>query len=283
MNITRLYGGIGNQLFQYAALLHACQQNGAPGVIDESWLKPAQRGVIDVLFRNVATASTWDRFKATWIPWPGRPYAKLLRAVGRLNPNIVSDSAIPRLRTSPHVYLSGYFQTAAMVESVRVELLNHLRFELSAQTRRLGVYAAIQSSNSVALHIRRGDYVTNSNAARLHGVLDRHYYDGALRLIRCRVGESARVFIFSNDITWCRKNLADYRAVYVDEQISDLEELFLMAACKHNVIANSTYSWWAAWFNRNASKLVVAPARWYLDETSNRAVDVLFPTDWLRA
>ena len=127
-------------------------------------------------------------------------------------------------------------------------------------------YKDIINCNSVSLHIRGGDYLKTDNY--FLGVCTPEYYEKAINLILKR-NKDAHFFIFTNDLTYAENILKSIKppknlfTIVKEEKIYDqAQDLFLMSCCKHNIIANSTYSWWAAFFNLNKTKIVIAPKNW---------------------
>lgn len=136
-------------------------------------------------------------------------------------------------------------------------------------------------SNSVSIHIRRGDYVKDQKAIIFHGEFDMDYYNRAVRKIIDTKDIKPSLYIFSDEIEWVKNNLKfDYPTVYVSGNICDYEELYLMSQCKHNIIANSTFSWWGAWLNQNPEKIVIAPSRWLAG--SNISINEIIPDKWIK-
>ena len=176
----------------------------------------------------------------------------------------------------------GYFQSHRYFEDVAAAIRDELtpkapvgNDEVAAAEQR------IEQTNSVAVHVRRGDYLTTP----LLNVCTGLYYADAHRLA-CERLDDPRFFVFSNDLPWCRANLDLPDCEYVDLSTSRDDptvDLRLMALCRHQIISNSTFSWWAAWLNRHEQKLVVAPHRWFNDEAMNeRALRDMIPADWVR-
>jgi hypothetical protein len=131
------------------------------------------------------------------------------------------------------------------------------------------------------VHIRRGDFL-NEKITAYHGVLSAFYFEKAIGLIREKI-PSASIYFFSDDIEWVKQNLAvDKNSVFVSSFItrSAIEDFYLMTKCKHNIIANSSFSWWPAWLNNNPDKIVVAPKKWFADSSIN--TNDLIPQDWIR-
>jgi hypothetical protein len=115
-----------------------------------------------------------------------------------------------------------------------------------------------------AVHVRRGDYVNLKTATDFHGVLSVNYYRDAMKLVSAKHPD-VQFFVFSDDLKWCRENFnIDLPLTFVDNHSAySSADLFLMKYCHHNIIANSSYSWWGAWLNQNPNKMVIAPDKWF--------------------
>jgi hypothetical protein len=141
----------------------------------------------------------------------------------------------------------------------------------------------ITSCNSVALHVRRGDYAVFANVIALMGETNFDYYSRAANYLAERV-KDPQFFVFSDGIEWCKENVKlPFPTTYVDDSSRGPKQAFhfeLMSLCKHNIIAASTFSWWAAWLNHNPGKIVVAPKRWYADP-AHRDADIV-PDSWAK-
>ncbi len=277
--VLTLQGGLGNQLFQWAF----GRQLEADGRT--------------VLYDRARTGGDRPYALGDLIPresmlWTGTGWG--LRAMERAG--LLSDtsrvryvrqkvsghdeSVVERLgRTS---YLRGSFQSPkyfdAVAVPVREQAMAHLRTMLTPSGLRLADELTADPA-SVAVHVRRGDYVTNPNAAAMHGVLSGDYYANALDLMAER-GFTRRVW-FSDDPEWVRDNLANDGDVIcpVDATVSDGGEIALMASCRAQIIANSSFSWWGGWLSADAgSASVIAPASWFADGHSDAAD--LIPPEW---
>lgn len=134
---------------------------------------------------------------------------------------------------------------------------------------------------SVSIHIRRGDYVSIPKIAAVHRTLPLSYYIEAMGKIIAQK-PNAHFFISSDDIGWVKENFPkNYPVTFISSfDIPDYEELSLMSLCQHNIIANSTFSWWGAWLNQNPDKIVIAPKQWFND--SDRTIGDLIPTSWIQ-
>ena len=140
----------------------------------------------------------------------------------------------------------------------------------------------IQSTESVSLHVRRADYIQNALTNKIHGTCDQDYYDRAIRYIAERVIDP-HFFIFSDEPEWVKENLKiDFPMTVVDcnDASRNYEDLRLMSTCKHNIIANSSFSWWGAWLNPNPDKLVITPEQWFNDKKRN--TKDLIPEQWVK-
>nr|VFK65587.1 MAG: Glycosyl transferase family 11 [Candidatus Kentron sp. TUN] len=133
------------------------------------------------------------------------------------------------------------------------------------------------------MHIRRGDYVSDKEANTLIGTCSLDYYQRAVRLLQERIESNPRFYVFSDDPDWVQANLrldGQMHIVRHNNTDTNFEDLRLMSACSHHIIANSTFSWWGAWLNPSPQKIVIAPARWFKsDKLDDRD---LIPSSWLR-
>jgi hypothetical protein len=140
--------------------------------------------------------------------------------------------------------------------------------------------ARIAGCNAVSLHVRRGDYVSNPDSSRVHALCGMDYHQTAVRRI-AEVSPQPHLFVFSDDPEWAARNLhLDHPMTIVtgNDTRHDYEDLHLMSLCKHHVVANSSFSWWGAWLNGNADKIVIAPARWFASGKFDTRD--LFPSSW---
>jgi hypothetical protein len=173
------------------------------------------------------------------------------------------------------VEIVGYWQSHRYFAPAEARVREAFRFRVPLPTA-----PALQSDESVAVHVRRGDYLAPKRAARF-GVLAPEYYTDAMALVAARVREPS-FLVFSDDAAWCRDRFGgDDRVTIVAPDGRDpRRDLQLMAACRHHVVANSSFSWWAAWLGESADQVVVAPAGWHRDP-SLRPDDLIRP-GWLQ-
>jgi hypothetical protein len=136
------------------------------------------------------------------------------------------------------------------------------------------------SQNSISIHVRRTDILDPKN--KYGGICDLEYYNKAIKYLVDKIDSNITLFIFSDDIEWCKENLKfPFPMTFVSSpEIPDYEELILMSKCKHNIIANSSFSWWGAWLNQNRDKIVVGPKKWV--RMSEKNFKDIVPESWHR-
>ena len=183
---------------------------------------------------------------------------------------------------SDNTYFEGYWQSYRYFESYQSQIKDDFLGKYKLEENNLALSQEIQSCNAVSLHVRRGDYVTNKNATDYHGVSPLDYYYQAIGQIIQEV-QSPVLYIFSDDIAWVKEHLeVSLNVVYVENRAENkpFEDIYLMHLCKHNIIANSSFSWWGAYLNNYEQKIVIAPKKWFGDSSIN--TDDLIPTNWRR-
>jgi Glycosyl transferase family 11 len=273
MVITRLTGGLGNQMFQYATGRALADRLGAELLLDTRALEHAlalkaytRRGYALAPFRLRATVAS----PADLTDWPSWAVElgmrlRLVRPLFRrwhFEPAITYDPSVRALNQP--VCLVGYWQSeryfSESADAIRADFT--LRHPLADANGKLLELA--RSSGSVGLHVRRGDFVRLNHAAKMHGLCSIDYYRRAIALVQSRVPH-CHFLIFSDDPQWARAELPlDSPAVFVTGNAETPEQdLALMSACKHHIIANSSFSWWAAWLGYNLDQVAVAPVPWY--------------------
>ena len=177
----------------------------------------------------------------------------------------------------PLARYNGYWQSEDYFKPIErvVREAFVFREELISKKTKEEAYL-LDNSNSVAIHVRRGDYL---NQLDLYGLCSKAYYDEAITYIRERVPNPKFVF-FSDDIEWVKEHISCEGATYVDwnTSIDSWQDMYLMSCCKHNIIANSSFSWWGAWLNTNKDKIVIAPEPWV---NFSRDYDIV-PKEWIR-
>ncbi|NHA04940.1 alpha-1,2-fucosyltransferase [Mucilaginibacter sp. HC2] len=291
MIISKLQGGLGNQMFQYAAARNLSPNK--PVYLDLSFLEkhtistdsftPREFGLS--IFKNIA-ASTISKLRSNVILNPTL-FNRLLKKVLFPNIHIVHENnqqinLDQNIIDRKVIYLDGYFQHEDYFKNIRSQLLKEFTFPALMGEAKSYADTISQLPNSVSIHVRRADYLKAAIAA-YHGVLPLSYYKNAVELIHKSIS-NAHYFIFSDDTAWCRNNfdfLSD-TATIIDINNQDWMDMALMSNCKHHIIANSSFSWWAAWLNPSTNKMVIAPRNWYAHQEKTDGNHHLIPKDWIR-
>jgi len=277
MIIVKLQGGLGNQMFQYAAARSLSKSKKVD--LDFSFL--LQNNVTNDSFSaRQFELGIFHKLKARII---SNYFIKLLKSKKKLfkilsnryyevnDENILNHSNI----NSSNLYLDGYFQNPLIFQNFRDTLIDEFTFpQLTSQSKKIELKITAVK-NPVAVHIRRGDYV-KPEILNYHGLLSTTYYKQSVELINSKI-ENPVFFIFSDDTEWCKNNLSfiDKKQIITGTTHS-WEDLYLMSKCKHQIIANSTFSWWGAWLNLNPEKIVIAPKRWLSYVETN-----IIPKEWI--
>jgi hypothetical protein len=291
--IVHLNGGLGNQMFQYAAGRALSLRNGVPLKVDLSTFEASGRRRYELEAFRVqaapATGADLDRFGVG---------AKIRARATNLLPRLLQMRA-PRgewpVYREPHFhfdprgaalqaphYLEGYWQS----EKYFLEHADTLRREFIPRTplepENATLAAQIDAVNAVSLHVRRGDYISDPATRRYHGICSPDYYRSAVDYVGRRI-EAPHLFLFSDDPGWTQQNLKfplPTTVVTGNFPGRGYRDLQLMARCDHHIVANSSFSWWGAWLNAGSQKIVVAPSRWF-DSAGHNTRD-LIPESWVR-
>lgn len=282
-----LFGGLGNQLFQYAIGRALAERINSPLVLDVSWFDDVI-GSRGITVRKYALA-----------PFAINATLKLKQPGWRRNLAGLRKSVLPFLEMKicrekgfrfdhevmwirEPVWFQGHWQSPFYFEDASAVLRREIGTVGALNPRSAALLKTIRQSNAICVHVRRGDYVTNANAARFHGLCEMPYYLKALEIIAKDL-PAPHCFVFSDDPAWVREHFK----VPVPTTVVDIngpddahQDLWLMAACRRFVVANSSLSWWAAWLATAPDKQVVAPKRWFADEKVDTTD--LVPHDWTR-
>lgn len=269
MIITKLQGGLGNQMFQYAIARAIAEKNNNVFKLDLSFF-PVQSLRSYELNRFHIVENIADQSEVKRIAGSNGLFTKALRKLWVINRPVTyyPEQDITRFDEGVfdyknNIYLDGYWQNEHYFLDIRQQICKEFSpvKPLSEQAQKL--FELVQSSNSVSLHVRRGDYVTNQATNAVHGTCNLDYYKKAIGYIKQQV-DNPMFFVFSDDIDWCKQELAFIPdKVFIDCTVSAIEDLELMKHCQHNIIANSSFSWWGAWLNQHDKKIVVAPKSWF--------------------
>ena len=290
MIISQIIGGLGNQMFQYAAGRALSLARGLPLRLDSSGFAGYglhQGFELQRIFKCPAEVATEADVRGI-LGWQSAPLARriLLRPgmAGLRRKGFIVEPHFhywPGLSQVPQdCYLVGYWQSEKYFRDTADAIRSDFAFKPPLAAENAGLAGQIARANAVSLHVRRGDYVSNHKTHATHGACSLDYYRAAIQYVSDRV-EQPYFFIFSDDIAWVKENLRmDMPHRYIDHNqgAESYNDMRLMSLCRHHIIANSSFSWWGAWLNMGANKIVVAPEKWFAN--GKDAVD-LFPHGWV--
>jgi hypothetical protein len=287
MIICKLNGGLGNQLFQYALGRKIAHARGLELRFDLSVLKsgrPDRQYKLDrfrVHGRPANAKELKDFYFMQQIPYLGHIYTIYQDFLPYYRRRIVveqsADFDANVFSIPTNAVLCGYWQSEKYFHDIRSLLLDEFRLKEPFNEIDQQIYEEICVRNSVSLHIRRGDYIVNPSTNK-HGALPMGYYKRAMKMLEETV-KSPHYYVFSDEISWARQHLQAPGFTFVDRDNPqhDIFDFALMSTCKHHIIANSSFSWWAAWLSNDPAKQVFAPSRWY---KVKKASPDLIPPDW---
>ena len=287
--IVKLMGGLGNQLFQYAfgrrlSILHETPLKLDAGAfvsshsrvyalrlfcIQEAFATPLE--IARVKKRSGDLMGIRFRMAQKVMPYYRRSVLRESQ-LGPYDPNV--------LRAPSDVYLDGYWQSEKYFADIEDVIRREFVIKREPDMWNRDMAERIASTESVSIHVRRGDYVSDAETSRIHGACDLDYYCRCVRILAKRVVDP-HFFVFSDDPQWVVQNLLlGYPTTFVthNDAARGYEDLRLMSLCKHNIIANSSFSWWGAWLNPNLRKIVLAPRQWFRDPSIDTRD--LIPDTW---
>ena len=316
MIITKLIGGLGNQMFQYAAGRNLAHKHSTTLKLDITGFKndPLRsyeldnfnitesfasrdeiytcKNMITILkktfqfsFENALTGGQENLLKRKLVS---------LKEMMLYNRNL-SFISYPRVYRQPHfhfdpnfydlpndTYLIGYWQSEKYFKNIEQIIKTEFTPCIPLKGNNLEMAHRIKENESVSVHFRCGDYLNNPNTATFHGNLKLDYYLKCIKIITEKL-HKPHFFLFSDDPDLIFKNVKlEYPFTYVshNDATTSFEDIHLMSMCKHNIISNSTFSWWAAWLNINPEKIVLCPKRWF--KKLNINTFDLIPKKWLK-
>jgi len=254
MKKIELTGGLGNQMFQYA--YGRKKELSGDKILFLKKFTKERKYLLDSF--NIKTKSNMIKMK---------------------------ENILSKIKNKFYIYLKldtiKYYQNEKYFKNIE----NIIREEFNLKNPLIDVSKKweedIKSSPiSVSIHIRRGDYVNNPKTNKYHGICGIEYYKKAINLLENKIGKNFEIFIFSDDIKWTKNNLSfNQQMNFVSSpEIPDYEEMYLMSLCKHNIIANSTFSWWGAWLNKNPNKIVIGPEQWF----NKKTIKNIMPSKWIK-
>lgn len=284
MIIVRMVGGVGNQLFCYA-YAKSLQQKGYDVKIDISTFKFNKIDSYEFDKYNIDIPISTQ--KENEILFNNSSLSKILKRFGIDISNKVREKSLlfdeSLLRINDNSYVDGYFQNEKYFYDIREIILEQISINRPLSNFTKSIQKKINSlNNTCSIHVRRGDMANDINV-KIHGVCSVEYYNNAIEYLKNKLGE-VNYFIFSDDFEWCRSNLKIDNAIFVesDEHRIAHEDIYLMSLCDHNIIANSTFSWWGAWLNDNESQISIAPMEWFKDKKYQKQSQDIVPNRWIK-
>lgn len=254
-----LQGGLGNQLFQIATTLSFGWDNNIDSVFNLNIHNLPLQGNKAITYKDIF----YRHLELT-------DENLLNKCKIYTEPNFHYDE-IPVYVSKEDYILYGYFQTEKYFIKYRNKILDY--FKPTEEIKEyLKKYDSLLEGNTCSVHVRRGDYLRFPND---HPTLSNDYYNNSFKNMK----KGTKFIVFSDDINWCKENLKGDNLTYIDEK-DDYINLLLMSLCKHNIIANSSFSWWGAWLNKNKNKTVIAPKEWF-GVNKNLNTKDLIPSKWI--
>lgn len=293
MIIVRLMGGLGNQMFQYATGRQLAEKHNTPlrldltaylNMSDIDTSREYELSCFNITGQPASEAELKRMLPQDFTPSLAYKVMRKLKINQRLRPLGEPSKKFYDvvLRASDNTYLVGWWQNERYFRDIKDILISEFTpKELSKYSQNMA--SNIKGTNAVSVHVRRGDYVTNKYANKEHGLATLNYYKKAIKYLEGKQ-DDLKFFVFSDDLDWCKKNLpVGKNAVFVGGNLGkkSYEDIYLMQQCKHNIIANSSFSWWGAWLNAYPDKIVVAPKDWFKNKRSNEETEVV-PESWVR-
>jgi len=279
MIIIRLKGGLGNQMFQYAFGRLLAVKNNAEVKFEFSGDKKDTRREykLDKFNTSVQFAGPDEAKNLQY------PFGIVSRVIEKVKTIVLKRYNIgyePGLLGRKNGYLEGYWQSYKYLESIKDVLAKELALKEPVDQKHKTILEKMRDTNSVCVQVRRGDYVTDPKTSLEHRTFGLEYYDKAFEFLKKKVANPI-LFVFSDDIEWCKNNLKpDLPVFFSDPAMPDYEDFALAVKCKHDIIANSSFGFWAAWLNDNPGKIVIAPKKW--NNKHQKEHDNLLPPEWIK-
>lgn len=291
MNRLLIYGGLGNQMFQYALSVALNQKKNKTRISFSKFLYEYHHNGFNLgkafklnlpfplnllnffllhagfLYKNRCAAFIYRRV----IPY----YHKQRYTIYREQKEFIYDINIFQQQSS---LLIGVWQVELYFKEFKKVLETDFVFKKPSDKKNIALIKKINNSVSVSIHIRRGDTLASNNPFGF--INNTNYYTNALDYANNKI-VNPHYFVFSDDMEWVKENLKIPVCTYVDnnKDKNSYIDMYLMSLCKHNLIANSTFSWWAAWLNKNENKIVVMPETWIEKDYWPEGI---FPEEWIK-
>lgn len=285
MIISQLTGGLGNQMFQYAFGYSVARKNKTQFRYVYQNIEGNTKREFELLcFKISGQEATRKELMAT-----GYPFTRLGQLLVKMRikkQSLFKEKAFQfdknALEVNGNLVLQGYWQSEKYFKMYRKDIQNEFAFVEAVKGKNRIIAKQMQSQNSVAVHVRRGDYAHDASANAYHGLCSVEYYKKGMKAIENQV-KNPTYYFFSDEPSWVKANLStENKSYYIDWNTgsNSYRDMQLMTLCKHNIIANSSFSWWSAWLNKDKNKMVIAPKQWFSSQLIN--TNDLLPESWLK-
>ncbi len=279
MVVVKLIGGLGNQLFQYAFGKNLSLQLNRELILDISSFEHYDLHKFSLLHFNIVAGVN---------KYCNKTINKTTKSIQIVKEHsLLYNKHLKIDETKDLIYLDGYWQSEKYFIQNKSEILSTLTLKSKLSKLDFNIITLIKESKYpfVSMHVRRGDYVDNKSSNLIHGTCSVEYYKRAYNVLKKMLNSKFAILLFSDDLDWVKVNF-DFisEAIYCDhnDSNSNFADLYLMTLCHHNVIANSTFSWWGAELNLNPNKIVISPAIWFNDFDKNLTSMNIIPENWIR-
>lgn len=289
MIIVKIHGGLGNQLFQYALGRALAESLHMPLKLDISFFmdSPNRKFLLENfnISPQFATQKEINRVKMRDYPSSIQKLISIFRKIKKENTLYIKEGSrtldVDQLGGYDQIYLKGYWQSEKYFRYIEPIIRSEFTLTSKPDPTNQQYLEDILSSNSISVHIRRGDYVSNPSVNKRFVVCSLDYYQKAIDLISEKV-TNPQFYIFSDDPEWVSKNFHIQHPTFLISynKNQEHEDLRLMSSCKHHIIANSSFSWWGAWLGTNIDKITITPYKW-LNDPSKVSRDII-PDGWIR-
>lgn len=286
MNIIKIQGGLGNQLFQYSFGLYLEKKYRNPSLYDIDIKRNDKNFTnrsldIEKVGFYLNQAPKRDISKLKLFPnflW--RIERKLTLLFPQINRNfVVQNKPHDFVEISNNAYYDGYWQRYDFVDEVKDTLLENLKLNEAQKVKFKELLFDFNEYESISIHIRRDDYINIPANAKIFEVCDWNYYEQAIIYFKKKFLKP-KFYIFTQDEKWAREHFIGDEFQFILGN-SAIDDMLLMSSCKHNIIANSTFSWWGAYINSNRNKIILFPKNWY-KATSNLSPEDLIKKKWVK-
>jgi hypothetical protein len=295
MIVVKLMGGLGNQMFQYAFAKNLAIKNRTSLKLDLSFLldkTPREHFIfrdfdLDIFSFNYEIIKTKELIE--FLNYQDKSFLKKIKSRFIDKTVYLKENKFhfekENLFFSKNIYIDGYWQSEKYFSDIGELIRNEFSFIYKFSESEQKLNNNIISSNSICINYRRTDYVNSQKSIETHGFIGEEYYDNAINSIVEKV-ENPCFYIFSDDIEWCIENVKiDYPTVFVDHSYKGIKfssYLQLMKNCKHFIIPNSTFAWWAAWLSENENKIIICPKNWFKDINLQNQSEDIIPLSWMK-